>query len=163
MSTRMIEIKKVNDFPQSGNVGRGLTFRPTTTRGEGTISYEDALTTNVEAWALLSYKVGMQIGEGMAQHFVETMELVTQETGNVVESYGKPLSNDLLLALIESVDFDVDENGEPKGVVLIVSPQMREQISTLPPMTPRQATRFKAIIEKKREAQDAKKRTRTLD
>jgi hypothetical protein len=160
---RDLEISRVDHFPPSAPVGRGFSLGATTTKAEAATSNDDFLNTNVEAWATLAYEIGTQFGREMARHITETMIAVTQKTGNVVSAGGKPLSHDLILDTIERTEFDLDDAGNPKNLVLLGPPQIQKQLASLPPMTPEQEERFQSILQKKREEKDAKKRFRTMD
>ncbi|MCK4818719.1 hypothetical protein KA005_23305, partial [bacterium] len=53
---------------------------------------------------------------------------VTAKTGNVVDAGGQPLSHELLLKTLETIQLDFDDNGKPIMPTLVVSPQQYEKI-----------------------------------
>lgn len=152
----------VDHIPLPSDIGRGRWIEPTKISAEGSTYFDDILNLNVEAWSILANDIGVQYGRGMMRHLVETMNKVTQETGNVVSGKGQPLSHDVFLDMLEKMEFEVDDDGQPKHLVLLVHPDTRKSIASLPPMTPEQESRYHSIINAKREAQDAKRRTRKM-
>lgn len=160
-----IERETVASFSEkpSQRVGKGFSSGLKKSTAEAVLGFSDILETNVEAWSALAYEVGLQLGGQMMNVLVSTLEQVTKETGNVVSAGGGKLSHDLLLDTLERLEFRVDDEGSPQGLVLLGGPGFSEHVAKLPPMTTEQETRFRRILQQKYEAQNAKKRTRTLD
>lgn len=119
--------------------------------------------TDLDAWYVLLWSAAEQFAGHQMRYLLASLEAVTQQTGNVVNLGGVPISNDAMLDMLERIEFDVDESGQPEGLSMVVGPATADQITKLGPMTPEQDERFQKIIAEKRRVQDAKKRVRRLD
>jgi len=58
----------------------------------------------------------------------EKLSEVTTTTGNIVDAEGQPISHELLLKTLETIQLDFDENGKPIMPTMVVSPQQYETI-----------------------------------
>lgn len=128
----------------------------------GVTDHAELLNTDSGAWAALANHFGVELARRKIHLLVQTLNKVTSKTGNVVSSQG-PMTHDVLLDVLETMEFEVNSKGEPVDLAMLVHPHVAQQIMALPPMTPEQDTRHKSIIRKQQERQNAEKRTRTLD
>ena len=60
--------------------------------------------------------------------YLEVKEIVTTKTGNVVDAEGKPISYELLLRTLETIQLDFDDNGNPLMPTMVVSPEQYEKM-----------------------------------
>ncbi|MEZ4321138.1 MAG: hypothetical protein R3F61_26905 [Myxococcota bacterium] len=119
--------------------------------------------TDLDAWYDMLWSAAGQLARQQMRYLLASMDVATQRTGNAVNMQGAPISHDAVLDLLERMDFEVDANGLPDGLTMVVAPSTADQIANLGPMTPQQEQRFQQIIAEKRRVQDAKKRVRRLD
>ena len=99
--------------------------------------------------------------EALMKAFIETMGKVTDFTGNKLDAKGQPWSWDLLTDMLEQVEMDFDDEGNPKST-LIMNPRDVEKLQALPPPTPEQDARREAVMARKREEWRKRQRTRRL-
>jgi len=97
----------------------------------------------------------------MSKSFFKGLADITNATGNVLNAEGKPFSYDMFLDLLDMVEIDFDEKGNPNYPTLIISPQIEEKIKNTKP-TLVQIKREQEIVARKKAEFDAKKRTRRL-
>ncbi|GAG55340.1 unnamed protein product, partial [marine sediment metagenome] len=74
---------------------------------------------------------------------------------------GQPLTVDLILDIMEKVEFGFDDEGNPQYPTLVLPPAAIERLKELK-FTPEQEQRRKQIIEEERARFNASKRTRRL-
>ena len=79
--------------------------------------------------------------------FFERLTKITDETGNVVSSDGAPFSIDLFLELLEKMEIDFDEAGNPSGLSFVPFTSSISRVISQAEADPR----YQAIIERKRE------------
>ena len=95
-----------------------------------------------------------EIAEQQARTFYKKIDISAEEVGNVVTSGGEPFSIDLYLDLLEKVDIDFDEAGNPEGLAFAVNPSALPSIAKVISQAkndPETDRRYKAIMERKRE------------
>ena len=95
-----------------------------------------------------------EIAEQQARTFYKKIDISAEEVGNVVTSGGEPFSIDLYLELLEKVDIDFDEAGNPEGLAFAVNPSALPSIAKVISQAkndPETDRRYKAIMERKRE------------
>jgi hypothetical protein len=94
-------------------------------------------------------------------HLLENLSQITDATGTSINENGKPFSYDMILDLLEKVEFEFDDLNNPRFPSLIIPHDYIEILNKTQP-TQTQDERFKRIIEEKRAIFNAKKRTRRL-
>ena len=98
-----------------------------------------------------------KIAEQQARTFYRQLDKSAEEGGNVVSSGGEPFSidlQDLHFELLEKIDMDFDEAGNPQGVAFVVNPKVMPSIADALSQAladPDNERRHKEIIERKRE------------
>lgn len=95
-----------------------------------------------------------EMGGKIVGGLYEKLDKITQETGNVVNTGGKPLTHDLFLDLIEKMHIEFDEKGEPRMPSLNAGSEMFAHLQREMPKwhsDPVFQTRWKAIMDRKRE------------
>lgn len=99
--------------------------------------------------------------KSLARLFFKSISEITDVTGMTVNAKGQPLTGDMILDLLEKVEFGFDDDGNPQYPTLFLSPTLFERLKQLKP-TPQQEQRKKQIIEEKQARFNASKRTRRL-
>jgi hypothetical protein len=102
------------------------------------------------------------MAEQLVGFFVQSMNKVTEGTGNVVDAGGKPLSFNVIYEMLEKVEFSVDESDELVMPSLLMHPDQYEKVKDLPPPTPEQQRMLDELKERKREEALARRRRRRL-
>jgi hypothetical protein len=95
------------------------------------------------------------------ERFFQTMNAVTERTGNVVNATGEGWVDSWITSL-ERTDMTFDENGLPATQTIVHSDmytQFRGQLAT---MTPEQQARFAQVMTRKKAQFDASRRRRRL-
>jgi hypothetical protein len=87
---------------------------------------------------------------------------LTDAAGTSVDAEGQPLSWDLLLAGLERIEIDFDEDGKPEWPTLIMHPDMFLKLKALPPPDQAQEGRLADLLKRKREDFHARQRRRRL-
>ena len=90
----------------------------------------------------------------------EQIEKSADEVGNVVDADGKPFSIDLLLELLEKIDIDFDEAGNPTLVMVSgtkLAPSINKVIAD-----PENSRRYHALMERKKEEWRVRESNRKL-
>jgi hypothetical protein len=107
------------------------------------------------------YDFSQQQIEKFHKMMFETLDKVTELTGNQVSAEGKPPSPDLILDMLEKVEIRFDNEGKPILPTLVVAPETGKKLAEVK-FTPEQEERQRQIIEKKKNEFYAKKRYRGL-
>ena len=95
----------------------------------------------------------------------DTMNKVTTHTGNTIDAEGKPFSPELFLKMIEKMDIDFDENGNPLMPTIVVSPEQGKKIQEKAAeweADPKGTKDFEELIEKKRKEYNDRESNRKL-
>lgn len=87
---------------------------------------------------------------------------VSAAAGTTVNARGRPFSHELLMEVLENLEIDFDENGEPKMPTMVVHPDMVPELRRLPPATEEQMKAHAELIERKRQQHNDRKRSRKL-
>lgn len=97
--------------------------------------------------------------------FYEQIEKSAGEVDNVVSADGKPFSMDLFFELLEKIDIDFDEAGNPSGLAFVAGPKLYPTVAKVIAQAktdPENDRRYKTIIERKREEWRAREGNRKL-
>ena len=109
--------------------------------------------------------LAQEMAKKQARHFYKKIDETAEEAGTVVSAEGAPFSMDLFFEVIEKIDMDFDENGDPIGLMVAMSPELfrsaakvLEQAENDPEMN----KRFDAIMERKKEEWRVRENNRKL-
>ena len=149
------------------------TYRVTATTGE-TVEFEtiksemsftlhlpDIVNSNFEALVLNLDEAADQGLKSLMPQVFAYLSRVCDATGNVVDGKGQPFSFDQLLEVLDKIQIDFDEAGNPEMPTMVVSPDLFEKIRMRPP-TQEQIKRRDEIIERKRKEYNARQRARKI-
>jgi len=110
----------------------------------------------------------LPVAEAMASDhekmFFEVMRETTKKTGNVVDGGGQPLSHEMILEVLETIQIDFDADGNPRMPTMMISPAMEPRIKELidDPAAKNFEKEQQKIIEKKRLEWRDREANRTL-
>ena len=105
--------------------------------------------------------LGGKMAEQEAKLFYEQIIKSAEEVGNVDSTDGKPFSVDLLFNMLEKIDIDFDEEGNPSGLTFVANSKMSPSIAKLFAQVEADP-RYQEIIERKREEWRARESNRKL-
>lgn len=129
--------------------------------GEAELSWESVRNCKIDDYTLFLISMSESQRKSLARQFFRSLSEITDATGRTVKAKGQPLTADMILDLMERVEFGFDDDGNPQYPTLILPPAAIERLKALKP-TPEQDQRWKQIIEEKRAKFNASKRTRRL-
>lgn len=93
-----------------------------------------------------------QFADSMTKDVFEVVSEGAEASGNVVDGKGKPLSGEMLLEALETIESDFDDDGTWRPPTIVVSPQQFDRLMSL--YSPEEMIEFnkktEAIIERKR-------------
>ena len=101
----------------------------------------------------------------MKKSFYEQIEKSAEEVGNVVDANGQPFSMDLFFEMLEKIDRDFDEDGNPSLLMCPVNPKLYPSVAKVISQSegdPEDDERYKEIIERKKEEWRARESNRKL-
>ncbi len=112
-------------------------------------------------------KVAQEMAKQQVQGIVKKINQAVDESGRSIDAKGSPLTKELILQALDSVEFGFDENGRPELPALIMHPpgwaKYKDEIK-LWEQDPEFNQRFKAMVEKKREGwRDRESRRKLVD
>lgn len=128
---------------------------------ESSISWDSIRNGKIDDYTHFLVDISESQRKSLARHFFKNISEITDATGRTVNAKGQPLTVDLILDLLEKVEFGFDDDGNPQYPTLVLPPAAIERLQKLE-ITPEQEKRRKQIIEEKRARFNASKRTRRL-
>lgn len=151
-----------SEVPSDGTARGGFIH---TESVESTLSFPcDAfLNTDIETWVAALFNASEELRGKIESPIVGTLREMAMRQMDSAGTRGLPLTVDRLLDMLENLDFEVGEDGQPKNLQFFGSSDAVDQLRSLPPMTREQEARYRAIIADKKRKHDAKKRIRKLD
>lgn len=102
------------------------------------------------------------MAEQLVGLFVETLNKVTEGTGNVVDAGGKPLSFEVIYETLEKLEFSINGDDELVMPQIVMHPDQYEKVKDLAPPTPEQQRMLDELKERKLEEALARRRRRRL-
>jgi hypothetical protein len=93
-------------------------------------------------------KTARDMADKQTRSFLHDLNRICEETGQVKDAQGRPLSYDLIMDLLETMDIDFDEKNQPILPTLLMGRETIEKLKRLE-MTDAEQTRFKGLIERK--------------
>jgi len=137
-----------------------MTVQPYQTLATGSVQIEPVLAGDFDDLDTVVSEIADQKLEQTMRAYFAMLAGITQRTGNMVDAHGDAAEG--LLALMEKQDIDFDQDGNPV-LELVVSPTDADRVrAQLDGFTPDQQRRFTEIINRKREAHRASRRSRRL-
>jgi hypothetical protein len=95
-------------------------------------------------------------------HFFAMLERTSRAAGTAWDAGGRPFSHEMFLADLERLDLEFDDRGNPQMPTIVTGPDVARQILAMPAPTSAQLKAFQDLIERKREAFNARRRDRKL-
>jgi hypothetical protein len=121
---------------------------------------DDLLSGRSDALLLQLDAAGNELGEKMMGQFVKSLGAVTESTGNKVDAGGKKFSFELLVEMLEKIEWSLDDDDELVMPSIVMHPN---QMKNLPSeATPEQEAIMDDLKRRKREELLAQRRSRRL-
>jgi predicted transcriptional regulator len=159
---RSIPSQQIPTFRTTGPSGQVVENSPLQVLTPFTINLADAKTGNFDSlFDAIDYASEHLLKEAM-NHFYSYLDRICAAAGTSVDAKGQPVSHDLILRMLDSVEIGFDENGEPEMPTLVMHPAMAEQIRRLPQPTEAQLRALADLIDRKRQEHGARQRSRKL-
>lgn len=94
-------------------------------------------------------KTAIDVAEKQTKFFFSRLNTICDESGQTSDAKGRPISYDLIFEMLEGIDIDFDDSGNPIFPTLISSPKIKSCFDKVE-MTDEQKERFEKLIEQKR-------------
>ena len=110
-------------------------------------------------------RAAIEMAGKMKKSAYEQIERSAEEVGNVISAGGKPFSIDMYFEMLEKIEIDFDEAGNPSLPMCAVSPKLWPSVAKIISKAkddPENDRRFKEIIEQKREEWRVRESNRKL-
>lgn len=105
--------------------------------------------------------VAEQETKTLVQGLLERVNNVTDAAGTTVDAQGRPLSHELVLELLSTMEIDFDAGGTAQ-LALVANSDMIDKLRRLPPMTAKQERAFDELMARKRDEFERRQRRRRL-
>lgn len=102
-----------------------------------------------------------EYAEQFGKHFYEQLSHITEATGNVVDASGRPFF-DSLYEMYEKIDLQFDEEGRIAQELHLNPADVEKWQKGWEEMTPEQHAKLAALVERKRQEFNARRRNRRL-
>jgi hypothetical protein len=142
--------------------GLDLEIAPGRTSTEITSDFKAVREGDYEHLHEAMYESADAMAEQLVGYFVESMDKVTEGTGNGVDAGGRQFGFELLYESLAKLDFSLDDNDELVMPTLVMNPADAEKLRDLPELTHEQQQMLAALKDRKREEALARRRRRRL-
>jgi hypothetical protein len=117
------------------------------------VKREEIISKGLSAFEGTLINAAEQIKKQKAELLLNKIKEISEKTGNVANGQGKPFSFELFLELLEKMQIDFDESGNPSIPTLVISPKQAAFLKEKMPEWERNEAyqkKYKEIIDKKR-------------
>jgi hypothetical protein len=126
------------------------------------LKYEEIRSCDIGALAAQIDKLADESLSLVMPRFFDMVRRGSEAAGTATDLGGRPVSYELWLEMVQKIDIDFDDQGNPDLPALVVGPDVAEQLKALPPPTKEQRAAMDALIEIKRKEHNARRRNRKL-
>lgn len=141
--------------------GEELELSPTLVQVELSVDIDPVADGNLGPLLLALDVAAQQHEEALSKALFSGIGHITDMTGNKIDAGGKPISWDLIIDGLETMEIPFDDQGKME-LTLVMNPRDAQRLEELGPPTPEQQARREAVLERKRQEWIARKRTRRL-
>ena len=129
--------------------------------GKTEIPVEEILYGNIENIFKHYEQAAVGVSYEQEKSLLESIERTVQDTGNVVDAKGQPLSPEIILQIMEKVEINFTEDGKSMTSSFAWSPNLREKLQPLLDDLVK-TKEYKELIERKRNEWRDREANRTL-
>jgi hypothetical protein len=161
----MIQSEITEHVPSVRNTlpsGKIIESQPLELKMEFSVEVQDAIHGQVESTIVAIDHAAEQAVKSVMEHFYAYHTRLCEAAGTKTDAKGQPISHDLMLASLEKVDIEFDQDGNALFPTMVMHPSMAEQLRRLPPPTENQIKAFNDLIERKRNDYASRRRDRQL-
>lgn len=136
-----------------------------TASGEAPITEDELKTMDLGGIRQKLDAIAEEMASQQAEHFFDVLVDATNKTGNVVDGKGNPLTNELLLEVLEKMPIEFNEDGTHSDLRIVVGPDSEETIKKLMEEfdnDPVLKDQYDRLMKRKREEFNAREASRIL-
>jgi hypothetical protein len=158
----LVQVDHLPEEPAPAGTTTGASGQRFGTEISGFLGKGCVLSSDVDGWISMTWEAAQAGLRELVPELYRSLGDMLETSGRSIDARGKPLSWDLYLDMLETMDIDFDDSGNIKNLVIVGHPSSIETIRMVPP-TPDQIARGGSILSKKREEFNARRRVRRLD
>lgn len=130
-------------------------------RAESSIDVPSIIRGDLNKLNSIIVELASQMLPQLMKMYFDTIDQVTERTGNRVESQGDLV--EVYIAAIEKIDVQFNKDGQPRNIQFTASPEGANRMAdALANMNRSQAARLDEVLQRKREEYNASRRSRRL-
>ncbi len=156
-----VPVAAVRSTRVTSEEGTALQLSPIPVRAELEIDIHRVVAGELDGVVAVLARLAEQEARALLGGMFERLNAVTDAAGTTVDADGRPLSHELVLELLETMEIDFDAEGNAE-LALVGNSDMVRRLQALPPMTPEQEAAFDALMARKRRDFEARQRKRRL-
>jgi len=133
--------------------------------GRGSIKNDDIRSVHLEALAEMLFNIAQGLQEGRGRTFYSELNSILHKAGRASNAKGEPFTFELWLQVLENMEFEFDEQGNPIWPTMVIPPAMEPAVKRVFQEADADAQKTQALREllhRKREAFNAKEADRKL-
>jgi hypothetical protein len=159
-----LQVERTSRMPRTqitADSGEVVEQEPVQIRTKLTQSPQDIIDGNLEDLLVSLDQAANEYSEQFGKHFYEQLSRITEATGNVVNAAGRPFF-DSLYEMYEKIDLQFDEEGRIAQELHLNPADVEKWQKGWAEMTPEQHAKLAALVERKRQEFNARRRNRRL-
>lgn len=141
--------------------GEALTNEPFEMKVAFRFDLSDIVSGHIDAFTASAEASGREYGEQTMRQLLKYSGTISEAIGNAVAGKGRQFGWPVILEVLEGVEIDFDENGEPE-LPKMISDRDISRVVPYPPLTDADRPAYEALMARKRKEHDARHRRRTL-
>ena len=141
--------------------GEALTSEPIEMKVAFRFNLSDMVSGNIDAFTASAEASGRDYGEQTMRQLLKYSGTISEAMGNAVAGKGRRFGWPVILEVLEGIEIDFDEHGEPE-LPKMISDRDISKVVPYPPLTDAERPAYEALMARKRKEYDARRRRRTL-
>ena len=141
--------------------GEALTNEPFEMKVAFRFNLSDMVSGDIDAFTASAEASGREHGEQTMRQLLKYSGTISKAMGNAVAGKGRRFGWQVILEVLEGVEIDFDDNGEPE-LPKMISDRDISRVVPYPPLTDADRPAYEALMARKRKEYDARRRRRTL-
>ena len=141
--------------------GEALTNEPFEMKIAFRFNLSDMVSGNIDAFTASAEASGRDHGEQTMRQLLKYSGTISEGMGNAVAGNGRPFGWPVILEVLEGIEIDFDDHGEPE-LPSMISDRDISKVVPYPPLTDADRPAYEALMARKRKEYDARRRRRTL-
>lgn len=141
--------------------GEALTNEPFEMKVAFRFNLSDMVSGHIDAFTASAEASGREYGEQTMRQLLKYSGTISDAMGNAVAGKGRRFGWPVILEVLEGVEIDFDEHGEPE-LPKMISDRDVSKVVPYPPLTDDDRPAYEALMAQKRKEYHARRRRRTL-